>query len=104
VEVHDTPAVFDDTEWEDVAEGDLIATTDHAVNVLSFWDDEPEAPSIHGITEPGDRRYRVRICARGRDTRFDGYLDGDPVEDYWIQLWPTTNVGALRQVKHTSGR
>ncbi|MDV6297404.1 hypothetical protein [Rhodococcus aetherivorans] len=51
VEVHDTPAVFDDTEWEDVAEGDLLATTDHAVHVLSFWNDEPEAPSIRNITE-----------------------------------------------------
>lgn len=104
VEVHDTPAVFDDTEWEDVAEGDLLATTDHTVNVLSFWDDEPEAPSIRDITEIGSHRYRVRICARGRDTRFDGYLDGDPVEDYLIQLWPTTNVAAPRQIKHTSGR
>lgn len=104
VEVHDTPAIFDDTEWEDVAEGDLMANPDHAVNVLSFWDDEPEAPSIRGITEPGKRRYRVRIYARGRDIRFDGYLDADPVEDYLIQMWPTTDVRAPQQVKHTSGR
>ncbi|UPW04734.1 hypothetical protein M1C57_01200 [Rhodococcus pyridinivorans] len=100
VEPHDTPAVFDDTEWEDVAEGDLLATADHAVNVLTFWDDEPEAPSIRGITQTGNHRYRVRICARGSDTR----LDGDPVEDYLIQPWPTTNVATPRQIKHTSGR
>ena len=56
------------------------------------------------ITEPGNHRYRVRICVRGRDTRFDGCLDGDPVEDYLIQMWRATSVGAPRQVEHTSGR
>lgn len=104
VEVHDTPAEFDESEWEDIAEGDLSAAADHDVNVLSFWDDEPEAPSIRAVTSPGRSRYRVRICARGRDTHFDGFLDGDPVEDYLIQLWPTTDVGPPLQVKHTSGR
>lgn len=64
----------------------------------------PRHPASATSPRPGNHRYRVRICARGRDIRFDDYLDGDPAEDYLIQMWPTTNVEAPRQIKHTSGR
>lgn len=109
VELHDEPPTYDDSEWEDSVEGDLIHNTDQGVNVLSFWDFEPRAEgekisSLRGLTPPGRGRYRVRIYARGKDIQFDGYLEGDPVEDYLIQMWPTTEAEPPRQIKHTSGR
>ncbi|WP_139281937.1 hypothetical protein [Rhodococcus zopfii] len=105
VEVHEEPADCDDREWEDIVEGDLVHDTEHGADVLSFWSDQPGSPGIRGFTPAGRRRYRVRICARGKDTHFDGYLvDSSPVEDYLIQMWPTTKARPPAQTKHTSGR
>lgn len=111
IEVHDTPPSYNDNDWEDSVEGDLEHNTNEGVKVAAFWDDveprdgeETSTLSIRNITPPGKRRYRVRIYARGRDIHFDGSLFGDPVEDYLIQMWPTTGFRPPVQIKHMSGR
>lgn len=110
VEVHDTPPTYDDTDWEDCVEGDLVHNTDQGAKVVSFWsdgqtDEDGQARSLFGITPPGNRRYRVRIYARGKDIHYDGpLLDGPPVEDYRIQMWPTSTPMPADQLKHASGR
>ena len=110
-EVHDDDPGYDDSDWEDSAEGDLIHDTVQGVNIVSFWDHfeaskdkNSGTAGLLGITPPGKRRYRVRIYARGKNIYFDGRLDGDPVEDYLIQMWPTTEPEPPRQIKRTSGR
>ncbi|WP_420878899.1 hypothetical protein [Rhodococcus sp. (in: high G+C Gram-positive bacteria)] len=109
VEVCEEAPGYNDGEWEDIAEGDLAQNSNDGVNILSFWDFEPradgeDAPSLRGLTPPGNLRYRIRICARGKGIRFDSYLDGEPVEDYLIQLWPTTTDQSPVQIKNASGR
>ncbi|GAA3136976.1 MULTISPECIES: hypothetical protein [Rhodococcus] len=107
VEVHHTPPFYDDNTWEDSVEGDLTQAIAHRVNIVSFWDNmnaDGKAADILGLTPPGKRRYRVRIYARGKNIRFDAHHDGDPVEDYLIQMWPTAEAESPRQIKHTSGR
>lgn len=107
-EVHDAPPEYDDS-WEDSVEGDLIQRLGQSARVTSFWDTGSDVegwqhPGLHGLTPPGERRYRVRIYARGKDSYFDGYHDGDPIEDYLIQMWPTEAAAPPAQTKHTSGR
>ncbi|MDJ0490306.1 hypothetical protein QNA24_28415 [Rhodococcus qingshengii] len=107
VEIHESPPLYVDSAWEDSVEGDLDQDANHRVNIVSFWDNmdaDGKAADIHGLTPPGERRYRVRIYSRGKNINFDAHHDGDPVEDYLIQMWPTMTAEAPRQIKHTSGR
>lgn len=108
LEIHDSPPPYVDAEWEDAVEGDLFYDNPGGVVVWHFYSggfDQaiPETPG-QTLTPPGKHRYRVRIYARGRDIEYDGPLVGDPVEDYLIQMWPTTEPEPAREIKNLSGR
>lgn len=104
LEVHESPALYDATEWEDAAEGDLFYDWDGGVAVrgLELFQVIPENED-EKLTPPGEHRYRVRIYARGKAIEYDGPLFGEPVEDYLIQMWPTTEPEPPRQMKNLSG-
>ncbi|WCT06144.1 hypothetical protein [Rhodococcus qingshengii] len=108
LEMHDSPPPYVDAEWEDAVEGDLFYDNPGGVVVWHFYSggfDQaiPETPG-QTLTPPGKHRYRVRIYACGRDIEYDGPLVGDPVEDYLIQMWPTTEPEPAREIKNLSGR
>lgn len=108
LEMHDSPPPYVDAEWEDAVEGDLFYDNPGGVVVWHFQSSGfdqaiPETPG-QTLTPPGKHRHRVRIYARGRDIEYDGPLTGDPVEDYLIQMWPTTEPEPAREIKNLSGR
>lgn len=108
LELHDSPPTYDDTEWEDAAEGDLFYDNPGGLVVWGmknggFERALPEAPD-ETLTPPGRHRYRIRIYGRGKDIEYDGPNLGEPVEDYLIQLWPTVDAQPARQIKNLSGR
>lgn len=105
LEIHDSPTPYDDTEWEDAAEGDLAYDSESGVslNGPELFQVIPENEE-ESLLPSGKHRYRVRIYARGRDIEYDAALFGEPVEDYLIQMWPTTEPEPPRQTKNLSGR
>ncbi|MFD3702511.1 hypothetical protein ACFWUP_05140 [Nocardia sp. NPDC058658] len=108
LQIHDSPPRYDDADGEDAAEGDLVYDRDVGIAVWSLVYGVPEQaiPEDKGrrLTPAGAHRYRVRIYARGKEIEWDGPVFGEPVEDYRIQIWPTTEPEPSRQTKHQSGR
>nr|BFD90925.1 hypothetical protein KitaXyl93_22850 [Kitasatospora sp. Xyl93] len=44
-------------------------------------------PGLPTLSSSGPGWYRMRVCARGRDTAFDQVRE-EPVEDYLLMAWP----------------
>jgi hypothetical protein len=103
LEVHDSAPPPDTDAWEDVAEGDFESRADSVA--LRGQNLNPALPADAGekLTPPTRQLYRVRVHANGRAIEYDGPLWGDPVEDYLIQMWPTTAPACPTQEKNLSG-
>ncbi|WP_149360345.1 hypothetical protein [Lolliginicoccus suaedae] len=105
VELHDSKPPQELDRWEDVAEG--IVEYKGKGLVLQGRELEVFLPTEPGmtLTPAGSHRYGVRVHANGKGTYYDGPLfEEDPVEQYLIQLWPTTAVRWPKQLKNDSGR
>ncbi|RRQ29700.1 hypothetical protein DK926_02210 [Rhodococcus sp. Eu-32] len=104
IEIHDAPPVYDADLWEDSAEGDMEYDDPDGAAVWHWSLDQalPENRSLK-LTAGGRHRYRVRIYARGRAIEHDGPVLKNPVENYLIQMWPTSAPQPARQTKHLSG-
>lgn len=104
LEVHDTQPPDNAMDWEDVAEGDMHYDSPEGA-ALWHWSLDQALPqdSDRKLTPGGAHRYRVRICARGRALEYDGPVLGEPVEDYLVQLWPTSSPSPAHQSKNESG-
>ena len=105
VEMHDRPVEYDDANWEDAVEGDLNYDLPEGVSVFQSLNYAwfPAIPKDGTLTPPGRHRYRVRIYAQGRNRYYDGAVFDNPVENYLLQLWPTVEEEAPRQLKNLSG-
>lgn len=107
LELHDSPPAYDDSAWEDVAEGDLSYDNVGGLVVwgMEYGGFEQAIPSAAGrtLTPPGAHRYRVRIYARGKAIDYDG-VHSEALEDYLIQLWPAAEAEPALQMKNLSGR
>ncbi|GLY88316.1 hypothetical protein [Actinoallomurus iriomotensis] len=80
VELWDAPAPPAAGDWQDVAEVS-VAWRSAFLDFATTGDDPAARLELPG---PGD--YRLRVHGRGRD-------DGDPVEEYLIQVWPAPEAG-----------
>jgi hypothetical protein len=100
------PALHAD-EWEDAAEVSLNwpTTTMHIGG-----DEVTPLEETAALTLPSPGSYRLRVHGRHRDAG-DVRNEGDPVEEYLIQLWPapedkpvlhkaTSQLGAAHRIRH----
>ncbi|MGW2255161.1 hypothetical protein ACWCXH_33990 [Kitasatospora sp. NPDC001660] len=77
------PADLDDP-WSDIVEASVFAPLGNLrVDSLAHG----PAPHLPNLSASGPGWYRMRVCARGRDTAFDQVCE-EPVEDYIIAVWP----------------
>ncbi|MEU2631064.1 hypothetical protein, partial [Kitasatospora sp. NPDC007106] len=80
------PTVPSDTreDWSEIVEASL-----HAPRGRLFVEslDHGPVPDLPLLSDAGPGWYRLRVCARGRDTAYDAVVAA-PVEDYRIDIWP----------------
>ena len=105
--LHDSPPSEPGSDWEDVTEVSL--TSRHGLHITELVDQDD---GIAIEVPPGI--YRLRVCARGRtqgdseanlgDTDVDLDSDGedDPVEQYLLELWSTTDQAPPCDLRETS--
>ncbi|MGW2254746.1 hypothetical protein ACWCXH_31825 [Kitasatospora sp. NPDC001660] len=73
-----------DDSWSDIVEASVFAPLGNLrVDSLAHG----PAPRLPNLSASGPGWYRIRVCARGRDTAFDQVCE-EPVEDYVIAVWP----------------
>ncbi|MEV0236390.1 hypothetical protein [Nonomuraea sp. NPDC050786] len=84
VELHNSPPAIDhDRDWDEIADISLESTTGR-LGLTGLMLDPPEG--FGNLAWQGSGHYRLRVYARGRDTRIGGVAD-EPVEDYLLQIW-----------------
>ncbi|MET7334387.1 hypothetical protein [Nonomuraea sp. NPDC005650] len=83
VQLADEPPVLDLDSWEEIVEVSIESTTGSLI-VCGLDGDLPNLPNL---AHQGEGFYRLRVHARGRDTKPDG-VASIPVEHYLIISWP----------------
>ncbi|WP_157167315.1 hypothetical protein [Streptomyces typhae] len=78
------PAADSQDEWEEIIEVTVQAPTGR---LRAHSLEDSRYPRLPALSTQGSGPYRVRVHARGR-AGAPSQADGDPVEDYLLQVWP----------------
>ena len=85
LQLHSSPPAIDlQHDWDEIADISMESTTG-SLGMTRLMSDPPQ--DLGNLAWQGPGHYRLRVYTRGRDTNIDGVANGEPVEDYLLQIW-----------------